>query len=384
MNLIPRFFHPPSKSFFLFGPRGTGKSTLLRTSFPKALWIDFLRPDVFRSYLARPERLYEVIEGQQKASVVIIDEVQNIPQILPVIHSLLEEKRDLQFILTGSSARKLKRSEANLLAGRALKYNLNPFMAAEMESKFSFQSALKYGMLPLLFQEGNPQEILEAYVSLYLQEEVYREGLVRNIDSFARFLEAISFSHGSLLNISNVARECEVKRKTVENYINIMEDLLLAFQLSVFSNRAQRELIGHPKFYLFDTGVYRTLRPQGILDQPEEIEGMALEGLVAQHLKAWTDYTTAQHTLNFWRTSTGIEVDFIVYGQTEFWAIEVKNKKKIFPQDLKALEIFLENYPAAKTIMLYRGTEQLKIKNVLCLPCAEFLSQLKPNQPLWQ
>jgi len=151
-------------------------------------------------------------------TLVIVDEVQKIPALLDLVQKAMDQ-RSHRFILSGSSARKLKRSEANLLAGRALKYNLNPFMAAELGSKFSFPAALKYGMLPLLFQEENPQEILEAYVSLYLQEEVYREGLVRNIDSFARFLEAISFSHGSLLNVSNIARECEVKRKAVENYI---------------------------------------------------------------------------------------------------------------------------------------------------------------------
>lgn len=384
MKLIPRFFQAPSKSFFLFGPRGTGKSTFIKSHYKEALWIDFLRPDVFRTYLAHPERLYEAVEGHPGSPVVVIDEVQKNPQVLPVVHSLIEEKRGLQFILTGSSARKLKRSGTDLLAGRALKYSLDPFMAAELGSDFSFGHALRYGMLPLLLQEKNPQESLHAYVSLYLQEEVQMESLVRNIENFTRFLETISFSHGSLLNISNIARECEVKRKTVENYINILEDLLLAYQLPVFSRRAQRDLITHSKFYLFDTGVFRSLRPQGILDKLEEIEGAALEGLVMQHLKAWNDYNTEPHTLGFWRTRSGAEVDFIVYGPKGFWALEVKNKKKIYPQDVRGLESFLEDYPMAKALMLYRGNEYIQIKNVLCIPCADFLAQLNPQQGVWK
>ena len=384
MTLIPRFFPEPSKSFFLFGPRGTGKTTLIKSRYQEALWIDFLRPDVFRSYLAHPERLYETVEGHQGASIIVIDEVQKVPELLPVVHSLIEEKQGLQFILTGSSARKLKRSGTNLLAGRALKYSLDPFMAAELGSHFSFSHALQYGMLPLVLNDKNPQDTLSAYVSLYLQEEVQMESLVRNMEGFARFLETISFSHGSLLNISNIARECEVKRKTVENYISILEDLLLAYQLPVFSKRAQRELITHPKFYLFDAGVFRTLRPQGVLDKVEEIEGAALEGLIAQHLKAWNDYSAEPHTLAFWRTRSGVEVDFIVYGPLGFWAIEVKNKKKIFPQDTKSLEAFLEDYPMAKGLMLYRGTEYRQLNNVLCVPCGDFLSQLKPNQKIWE
>lgn len=383
MNFISRFFPHPSKSFFLLGPRGTGKTTLIKSRYKEALWIDFLRPDVFRSYLAYPERLFETLEGHRGVPVVVIDEIQKVPELLSVIHSVIEEKKGLQFILTGSSARKLKRSGTNLLGGRALNYTLNPFMAAELGASFSFSNALRYGMLPLLLGEKDPQAILHAYVSLYLQEEVHMEGLTRNIESFARFLEVVSFSHGSLINVSNIARESEIKRKTVENYLQILEDLLLAYQLPVFSKRAQRELIAHSKFYLFDTGVFRTLRPQGILDKVEEIEGAALEGLVAQHLKAWKDYSQDPHTLSFWRTRSGIEVDFVVYGPQGFWAIEVKNKKKIFPQDIKPLEAFLEDYPMAKALMLYRGTEYLQLKNVLCIPCGDFLSQLKPNQKIW-
>ncbi len=384
MKLVQRFFTIPPKSFFLFGPRGTGKTTLIKSHYKDALWIDFLRPDVLRSYLAHPERLYETVKGHQGASVVVIDEVQKIPELLSVVHSLIEEKQGLQFILTGSSSRKLKRSGANLLAGRALNCSLDPFMAAELGGSFSFSHALRYGMLPLLLNEEDPEKTLQAYVTLYLQEEIQMEGLTRNIENFSRFLETISFSHGSLLNVSNIARECGIKRKTVENYLNILEDLLLAYQIPVFSKRAQRDLIAHSKFYLFDAGVFRTLRPQGILDKVEEIEGAALEGLVMQHLKAWNDYSKESHTLSFWRTRSGVEVDFIVYGPKGLWAIEVKNKKKIFQHDTKPLETFLEDYPNAKALMLYRGNEYLQLKNVLCIPCSDFLKQLKPDQGIWE
>jgi predicted AAA+ superfamily ATPase len=219
-------------------------------------------------------------------------------------------------------------------------------------------------------------------VSLYLKEEIQMEGLVRSLDSFSRFLETISFSHAAQLNVTNIARECAVKRKTVENYIGILEDLLLAYQLPVFTRKAKRELAQHPKFFLFDTGVFRALRPMGPLDRGSEIEGAALEGLVAQHLSAWRDYTTGRHQLYYWRTRAGIEVDFVMYGALGLWAIEVKNATRVHSTDLKPLLSFLEDYPSATTILLYRGAETLKQDNVLIMPCDVFLRTLKPGKSL--
>lgn len=383
MRFIERLFPLPTQSYFLLGPRGTGKSTLIRNAYPDALWIDLLRPDVYRNFLARPERLYELLAASA-SKTVIIDEVQKLPALLTVVHEVIEQKKGYCFILTGSSARKLKRSGADLLGGRALKRGLYPFLAAELGERFSLPTALTDGLLPLIYESDNAQDSLQAYINLYLQEEIQAEGLVRSLEQFSRFLEAISFSHASLLNTANIARECEVKRKTVENYLTLLEDLLLAYQLPVFTKRAQRELVAHPKFYLFDAGVFYALRPKGILDRPEEIQGAALEGLVAQHLKAWIDYSAANYQLAFWRTRAGVEVDFIVYGEQGFWALEVKNSSRVFAQDTKALETFIQDYPEARGILLYRGQERLKMGNIICLPCEDFLRQLQPGQSIIQ
>ncbi len=383
MPLIKRLFQDIDDSFFLFGPRGTGKSTLIESRYHDALWVDLLRPEVLRSFLARPERLYDLVQGNPTQKTIVIDEVQNAPELLPVVHSMMETDKQLKFILTGSSARKLKRTSANLLGGRALKRVLHPFIASELGDQFSLSQALSVGTLPLVLGKEHPQDTLQAYISLYLQEEIQSEGLVRNIENFSRFLETVSFSHASILNTANISRECEVKRKTVENYIDILEELLLAYRLPVFTKRAQRELSSHPKIYLFDSGVFQALRPRGPLDRTEEIEGVALEGLIAHHLIAWNDYSKAKHTIAFWRTRSGLEVDFIVYGENNFFALEVKNNRRVFSEDVRSLEEFLKDYPMAKAILLYRGNEVLKLRNVLCIPCEVFLKQLLPNQSLW-
>lgn len=381
-QFIERFFQLPAQSCFLFGPRGTGKSTLLQQRYPDALWINFLNPAEERTYSGRPERLYSLLAtGKQR--VIIIDEVQKVPAILTIIHDYIVSSHNrCQFILTGSNARKLKREGADLLAGRALKCLLYPFMAAELGQQFDFLHALQYGTLPVLLNVADPMAALEAYVGLYLKEEIQMEGLVRSLDDFSRFLEVISFSHAATLNITNIARECAVKRKTVENYITILEDLLLAYKLPVFTRKAKRELAQHPKFYLFDTGVFRTLRPTGPLDRVTEIEGAALEGLVAQHLYAWINYSAGQHKLYYWRTRSGVEIDFIIYGPLGLYAIEVKNATQIHSKDLKPLLNFHEDYPSAELILLYRGKETLREDGVLILPCEEFLKRLIPNQPI--
>lgn len=382
METINRFFNPPANSYFLFGPRGTGKSTFTRRYYPDNLYLDLLDPEVFRSYASAPERLRERVSANPDKSNVIIDEIQKVPELLGMVHALIEEKRDITFILTGSSSRKLKRSGVDLLAGRALLCHMHPFMAAELGGEFSLERALKYGLLPIVLDSATPQKVLETYTALYIREEVQSEGIVRNIGNFSRFIEAASFSHGSVLNISNIGRECGVNRKTVEGYIEILEDLLLAFRIPVFSRRAKRAVTVHPKFYLFDPGVYRAIRARGILDRPEEMQGIALEGLVAEHLRSWIDYSESYYDLYFWRTRAGNEVDFVIYGDNGFYALEVKNSSTIHPRDLRGLKSFREDYPESRALLLYRGKERLMKSDILCLPCEEFLRSLEPDRPL--
>lgn len=259
---------------------------------------------------------------------------------------------------------------------------MHPFMAAELGKHFNMDEALRYGLLPIVCSAGSPAEVLRSYAALYVREEVQMEGLVRNMGNFSRFLEAISFSHASILNITNVARECAVERKIVEGYISILEDILLGFRLPVFTRRAKRELASHPKFYLFDTGVFRSLRPKGPLDRSEEIDGQALEGLVAQHLRAWIAYSQEESELYFWRTRSGVEVDFVVYGHRTVWCLEVKNTRTVRPADLRGLKSFRDEYPESRAVLLYRGTERILHDGILCLPCSDFLLNLHPDRTI--
>ena len=380
--MYKRFIKGPKESFFLFGPRGTGKSTWLRLTYPNSIWIDLLDPEKLRYYSAWPERLRETIQTEPHKKIIVIDEVQKAPELLPLIHSIIEEKRGLQFILTGSSSRKLRRTGANLLAGRALLRFMYPFYASELGADFSLKKALQIGTLPIVWDASTPEETLKTYAALYLKEEIQAEGLVRQVGDFARFLEISSFSHGNLLNSTNISRECDVARKTVENYLGILEDLLLSFTLPVFTKRAKRELSAHPKFYLFDPGVFRSLRPKGPLDKPEEIDGAALEGLVASHLHAWCKSQNEPHSLSFWRTRSGSEVDFIIYGPTCFLAIEVKLTKKLHPSDTIALEAFQKDYPEATPLILYMGETKILSNNIAALSCEDFLKNLHPDLPI--
>ena len=381
MEFVSRFFQLPDRSCFVFGPRGTGKSTWLRDRLPDALFLDLLEPQLHRSLSARPERLRELLAGSPGKETVVIDEIQRVPDLLTVVHAVMEEPSPPRFVLTGSSARKLRRGGVDLLGGRAADRTMHPFMAAELPG-FDLGRALRIGLLPLVVGASDPADVLDGYASLYLDQEVRAEGLTRNIGAFTRFLEAVSFSHGAQLNISAVARECEVERKVVGGYVGILQDLLLAFRLPVFRKRAKRATVTHEKLYLFDAGVFRSLRPKGPFDRPEEIDGQALEGLVAQHLRAWVAYSTHEVDLFFWRTRAGTEIDFVVYGETGLQAFEVKNAGRVHSTDLRALRAFREDYPEAQTAVLYRGRERLRIDSVWCLPAQDFLRRMLPDRGL--
>lgn len=381
MNIVRRFFTISEESFFLFGPRGTGKSTWLRARLPDALYLDLLEPGLHRRMAARPERLRDLLSGAPGARTVVIDEIQRVPELLSVVHAVLEEPSPPRFVLTGSSARKLRRGDVNLLGGRALYCTLHPFMAAELPD-FDLDRALRLGLVPLIVDASAPERTLDAYASLYIDQEVRAEGLTRDVGAFARFLEAISFSHGGQLNLASVARECEVSRRMVEAYVGILEDLLMAFRLPVFRKRAKRATVARDKFYLFDAGVFRSLRPTGPLDRPGEIDGQALEGLVAQHLRAWAAYSSDDLSLYYWRTRAGTEVDFVVYGRGGFQAIEVKNARRVHSTDLRPLRTFRADYPEAHAVMLYRGRERLRIGGIWCLPVGDFLRAMVPGRGL--
>lgn len=373
MKPIIRELSKREDSFFLLGPRGTGKSTWLKQNYPDAVTLDLLKTEVASPLRANPSRLSGIVSGNAHSTTFVIDEVQLIPELLYEVHALMERYPQRQFILTGSSARKLKRAGTDLLGGRALKMNMHPFTASELGSSFSLEDALRFGLLPVVNAVKDRAARLSAYIGLYLREEIQMEGLVRQLGPFTRFLEAASFSHGGLLTSSEIARDCGVGRTTVDGYLKILYDLMIAFCVPVFSKRAKRELVSHGKFYFFDTGVYRTLRPKGPLDRPSEIDGAALEGLVFQNLRAKLDCQGEDGGLYFWRTVSGKEVDFVVYTENRFEAIEVKNAAKVARSDLSALKSFRTDYPESRQILLYRGELQYEDEGVLIVPIEKWL-----------
>lgn len=377
---IPRKMVAPEGSFFLFGPRGTGKSTWLIHNYPNAVRIDFLLGEEERKYTAYPERIRDIVEGMTEGSSLILDEIQRVPRLLPEIHALIEKKKNIQFIMTGSSGRKLKRSVSDLLGGRALVCQFGPFLASELGPRFSLKQALQSGLIPLIWQSAEPEARLRNYLSLYIKEEVQAEGLVRQIGDFARFLEVASFSYGSLWTSTDIGREAMVKRSTVDNYFQILEDLFLAFSIPIFSRRVKRKLVAHPKFYFFDVGVCRALRPQGILDSSQEIEGIAYEGLVAQHLRSWVLAQKQPHSLCFWRTQTGLEVDFVIYGPKGFFAIEVKRTQSLGPSDVRGLMAFKDEYPEAQPFFITPGTRRENYRGFPVIPIEDFLLKLSPTE----
>ena len=373
--MYSRLLKPPkAKSFFLFGPRGTGKTTWVKSVFPRAVYLDLLEAELFNDLLANPQRLENFIPKDFQ-DCIIIDEVQKIPELLSEVHRLIE-KYKYKFILTGSSARKLRKKGHNLLAGRALTYSMYPLSVLELGKDFNFNHSLKYGLLPCVYTEENPKRYLESYVKTYLEEEVRQEGLTRNLGAFTRFLESASFSQGSILNISSVARECSIERKVAENYFAILEDLLIAYRIPVFTKKTKRRLVAHPKFYFFDVGVYRTLRPMGPLDMPESIEGVAFETLFFQELKAINDTLDSGYTVYYWRASNNMEVDFVLYGEKGILAFEVKRTGKVIGPMLSGLKSFLRDYPMAKAYFIYGGNRRMREGDIEILPMNDALKKM--------
>ena len=372
--MFSRLLEQPSGSCLLLGPRGTGKSTWLRSRFPSALVLDLLDFATYTELLTRPDRLGQIVAAAPE-STVVIDEVQRVPELLNEVHRLIEE-RGTQFVLTGSSARKLRRSGVNLLAGRARTMAMHPLTAVELGSSFNLRRSITLGHLPTVHVADDPEHYLAGYVGTYLREEVVAEAMTRNLAAFTRFLTAASFCQGAVLSMTTVARECGVNRKTVESYFDLLEDLLIAFRLPVFQRRAKRALTSHPKFYFFDAGVYRAIRPKGPLDPMEEIDGAAIETLVVQDLRAINDGLQLGYTLSFWRTRAGQEVDFVLYGERGLVAIEVKRSSQYNDRDLTGLRAFGEDYPMAERYLFYGGERPYKIDGIRIVPLAEALPTL--------
>lgn len=374
--MYARQLKPPGRqSFFLFGPRGTGKTAWIRSTFPDAFFLDLLDDQSYLQVHARPGALRDMIP-RGHSDWIVIDEVQRVPEILNEVHRLIEAKKH-RFVLTGSSARKLRRRGVNLLGGRALTHAMHPLTARELGDDFDLGRALRFGCLPFACTTDRPAKYLASYVTTYLREEVQQEGLTRNLAGFSRFLEVASFSQGSVLNRSAVARDSAVNIKVVEDYFGILEDLLIAVRVPVFTRRAKRRLTAHPKFYLFDTGVFRAIRPRGPLDSAEEIEGPALETLFLQQARAMNDNLELGYSIHYWRTSDGHEVDFVLYGERGLLAFEIKRSSRVRSGDLDSLRLFLEDFPEAKAWLLHLGSERRHESGIEIVPFEEGLAALE-------
>ena len=372
-----RLLHLPidhHDSLFLLGPRGTGKTAWLKHHVHHAVYLDLLNFTVYGHLLANPGRLQEHIPNQYKGWV-IIDEIQRIPELLNEVHRLIEHQH-VRFILTGSSARKLNRHGSNLLAGRALRHTMHPLVPQELQLDFNLKHALELGLLPAIYTYDDPARYLQTYIQTYLQEEIIQEGLTRNLTAFTRFLEVASYSQGATINATEIAREVGVDRQVIQNYYSILEELLIAHRIPAFTKRAKRRLIQKDRFYYFDAGVYRYLRPKGILDSPSEIEGAGLETCFMQIFLALNDYYQWQKQLYYWRTSNGLEVDFIVYGETGLWAFEIKHTQHITPKMLTGLKEFKQDYPIAQCYLLYLGQGTLYFENITVYPMEWALKHL--------
>lgn len=372
--MISRDLEAPRGSFFLFGPRGTGKSTWVKSCFPDSFRVDLLNESTFVELSGHSERLEAMVDAA-RASRVVIDEVQKLPALLDEVHRLIEERK-VTFVLTGSSARKRRRSGANLLAGRARTLTMHPFTATELGKRFRLRHAISYGMLPTAWTDADVKDYLKGYIGTYLRQEVQQEAMVRNLGSFSRFLEAATFSQAAPLNMQAVASETGINRKTVENHFDLLEDLLLAVRLPVFRRKAQRKVTGHPKFFYFDAGVYRALRPIGPLDSEAEIDGAAIETLLFQSVRAESANHGLGYELFHWRTTDGVEVDLIAYGEYGLHAFEVKRTHVFRESDLKGLRLFIEDYPQARGHLFYGGTRSYKFGSIEVMPLADGLMAL--------
>ena len=361
-----------SESFFLWGPRQTGKSTLLKALYPDSLWFDLLLTDVFERFQRNPSQLREIIMATQPAKPVVIDEIQKIPALLDEIHWLIENNK-IRFILSGSSPRKIIRSQANLLGGRALRYELFPLVSNEIPD-FDLLRALNYGLLPRHYLSENPKKLISAYIGNYLRDEIMAEARIRNVTTFSRFLEVAAFSNGEMVNYSNIASECSISAPTVKEYFRILEDTLTGRFLPSFQKRPKRRVILAPKFYYFDVGIVNYLLKRGKIEPGSEMFGNAFKHFIYQELVAHSHYSGIQYPMYYWRTTSQIEIDFVL-GDHEV-AIEVKSTANANPRHAKGLKKFAEEYKVKKQILVTNDSFPRQMDNTLVLPWNIFLQKL--------
>jgi predicted AAA+ superfamily ATPase len=377
--IFRRSLKVPTDSFFLFGPRATGKTTWLREQVDPDHFIDLLRSKEFLRYSKHPEELRDLIEGNPKWKCVVIDEIQKVPSLLDEIHSLIFEKKNkLTFILTGSSARKLKKNQVNLLAGRALLRKFHPLTASELGSHFNINEALEFGLLPRIYGLASKIEKIDylySYVETYLREEIQQEAVTRNLPAYSAFLEHMSLRNSQVVNLQNLSQQIGVARTTLKGYLEILEDTLLGTLLNPIQLKAKVKEVATPKFYFFDTGVVRGLSHS--LDDPlGEMKGSLLETYILHELMSYSDYFSKRWQFHYWGTPSENEVDFIVsLGKTNV-GIEVKSSKhwdKDFNVGLKTL---LSEKKIKAGFGVYMGNDILKKDNIVIIPAQHFSQYL--------
>jgi predicted AAA+ superfamily ATPase len=361
-----------NESLFLWGARQTGKSTLLKEAFPDAIWFDLLQSDVFERLRRNPAQLREIVIANDKKKTVVIDEVQRIPELLNEVHWLIENNRN-RFILSGSSPRKILRSGTNLLGGRALRYELFPLISHEI-TDFDLLKAINHGLLPRHYLANNPQKLLSAYISSYLNDEIVAEARIRNVNSFSRFLEVAAFSNGEMVNYTNISSDCGVSANTVKEYFQILEDTLTGRFLPSFQKKPKRRVILAPKFYFFDVGIANHLLKRGKIVQGSEAFGKAFEHFIYQEIYAHSSYSDLNYPIYYWRTASQLEIDFVL-GDHEV-AIEVKATENATPRHLNGLRNFAEEYPVKKLILISNDSFPRLVDNIMILPTKTFLERL--------
>ncbi len=367
---------PEHQSAFLWGPRKTGKSTYLRMAFPDSVVFDFLRTELVLEFSKRPSAIREQLLARPRQDLekpIILDEVQKVPVLLDEIQRLIEN-HGLRFILCGSSARKLKRGKANLLGGRAWRFELFPFVTPELE-ELDLLRMLNRGLVPAHYYSENFRKSLSGYVRDYLKEEVFDEGLTRNIPAFSRFFDAMGYSHGELTNFANIARECGADAKTVKEYYTILCDTLLGRLVDPYKKRQERQVITKAaKFYLFDVGVAGAITRRSIAEERGEQFGKAFEHFLFMELAAHASYSGLEYDIHFWRTKSGLEVDFIL-GAGEI-AIEVKGASRVDDRDLRPLRAFAMEHKPRRAIVVCNEKSERKVADIRVLPWRSFLKEL--------